>query len=224
MTRYIALIKKYYYEQNLVYYQILLIDSLTKQIMNEDHLNKALKVSQMTTTAFERKLHTDRLSGIKNRTFYEEQLDKKWQVTNYTFVIFDIDRFKMVNDTYGHLVGDQAINWLTSLAVQWKPKQNIDVIRYGGDEFILLIPHRLKVIQEDLEVLRKFVMSKEFVIRETGESIHMIISIVACYTNDEMCTLKQLFKQADVALYQAKENDRNRLYVQEYKKETLKML
>ncbi len=129
-----------------------------------------------------------------------------------------------MNDTYGHLVGDQAIKWLTSLAVQWKLKQNIDVIRYGGDEFILLIPHRLEVIQEDLEVLRKFVMSKEFVIRETGESIHMTISIGACYTNEEMCTLEQLFKQADVALYQAKENGRNRLYVQEYKKETLKRL
>lgn len=90
--------------------------------MNEDRLNKALKVSQMTTTAFERKLHTERLSGIKNCTFYEEQLDKKWQVTNYTFVIFDIDRFKMVNDICSHLVGDQAIKWLTSLAVQWKPK------------------------------------------------------------------------------------------------------
>ena len=129
-----------------------------------------------------------------------------------------------MNDTYGHLVGDQAIKWLTLLAVQWKLKQNIDVIRYGGDEFILLIPHRLDVIQEDLEVLRKFVMSKEFIIRETGESIHMTISIGACYTNEEMCTLEQLFKQADVALYQAKENGRNRLYVQKYKKETLKML
>lgn len=53
LAQYIVLIKKYYYEQNLVYYQILLIDSLTKQIMNEDRLNKALKVSQMTTTAFE---------------------------------------------------------------------------------------------------------------------------------------------------------------------------
>ena len=45
LTQYIILIKKYYYEQNPVYYQILLIDSLTKQIMNEDCLNKALKVS-----------------------------------------------------------------------------------------------------------------------------------------------------------------------------------
>ncbi len=69
-----------------------------------------------------------------------------------------------MNDTYGHLVGDQAIKWLTSLAVQWKLKQNIDVIRYGGDEFILLIPHRLEVIQEDLDVLREFVISKEFAI------------------------------------------------------------
>lgn len=48
LTQYIVLIKKFCYEQNLVYYQILLIDSLTKQIMNEDRLNKALKVSQMT--------------------------------------------------------------------------------------------------------------------------------------------------------------------------------
>jgi len=69
-----------------------------------------------------------------------------------------------VNDTYGHLVGDQAIKWLTSLAIQWKLKQNIDVIRYGGDEFILLIPHHLEKIRKDLDVIREFVISKEFAI------------------------------------------------------------
>ncbi len=69
-----------------------------------------------------------------------------------------------MNDTYGHLVGDQAIKWLTSLAIQWKLKQNIDVIRYGGDEFILLIPHHLEKIRKDLDVIREFVISKEFAI------------------------------------------------------------
>lgn len=89
LTQYIVLIKKYFYEQNLVYYQILLIDSLTKQIMNEDRLNKALKVSQMTTTAFEWKLHKDRLIDIKNRLFMKSNYMKngKLQIIFSSFLI-----------------------------------------------------------------------------------------------------------------------------------------
>lgn len=106
------------------------------QMMNDERLHKARMVSRMTKTAFEQKLHTDCLSGVKNRAFYEEQLEKCWQVTNYTFVIFDIDRFKTVNDTYGHLVGDQVIKWLASMTRQCKPKHNIDIVCYGGGSSI----------------------------------------------------------------------------------------
>lgn len=220
LTEWIALIKKHGHTEDLVYYQELLIDALNMQLANDERLTKARMVSQMTTTAFERKLHTDRLSGVKNRTFYEEQMEKHWQVTHYTFVVFDIDRFKLVNDTYGHLIGDQAIKWVATLTSQWKPKHNIDIVRYGGDEFILMIPHSIDVVQNDLELLRQRVTDKPFLIRETGDRIHLTISIGACFTNEEPCMLKELFKQADDALYRAKRDGRNRLYIQQYKKET----
>lgn len=223
ITAWIALLKKHAYRENLLYYQELLIDALQMQMVNDERLHKARMVSQMTTTAFERKLHTDRLSGVKNRTFYEEQLEKHWQVTYYTFVIFDIDHFKMVNDTYGHLVGDQAIKWLASITRQWKPKHNIDIVRYGGDEFILMIPHPIEMIQHDLEQLREQMMQNAFFICETGECIHLTISIGVSFTNDNPCTLQTLFKHADEALYVAKKNGRNRLYVESVQKETAKM-
>lgn len=55
---------------------------------------------------------------------------------------------------------------------------------------------------------------------EVGERIHMTISIGACFTGELPCTLQELFKQADTALYRAKNDGRNRLYIQKYKKET----
>lgn len=224
MTEWIALLKKHGYVEDLLHYQDLLIDALHMQMMNDERLHKARMVSQMTTTAFERKLHTDRLSGVKNRTFYEQQLEKRWQVTNYTFVIFDIDRFKTVNDTYGHLVGDQAIKWLASMTRQWKPKHNIDIVRYGGDEFILMMPYPIEEMQDALEQLRTRIMNKTFLTRETGERIHLTISIGASFTNDTPCTLQTLFKRADDALYIAKNNGRNCLYIESIQKETAKTL
>ncbi|WP_010303910.1 GGDEF domain-containing protein [Kurthia senegalensis] len=222
LEKWLQLIQERQLMQDVIYFQTLLIEALKNKVMKEDNVHRGRMIAQMSNVALERKMHIDRLTGVKNRTYYEELLDKKWHVTQYTFAIFDIDRFKSVNDNYGHLVGDQAIKWLASIANEWKPFPDIDVVRYGGDEFIIMSPHPVERMIDALESLREYVMNQYFLIRDTGEKIKLTISIGACYATDEAATMEELFKQADVALYEAKRSGRNQLLSYSYKKEPSK--
>lgn len=222
LEKWLELIQARHFSQHIVYFQQLLIEALKSKVTKEDNVHRGRMISQMSHVAVERKMHIDRLTGVKNRTYYEELLDKKWHVTNYTLAIFDIDRFKSVNDNYGHLVGDQAIKWLASIANEWKPFPDIDVVRYGGDEFIIMSPHPVERVLDELESLREYVMNQYFLIRDTGENITLTISIGACYAQEEDATIEALFKQADLALYEAKRSGRNQLLSYVYKKEPSK--
>lgn len=161
-----------------------------------------------------RRARTDALTGLANRQQFEERLSRIVMETNRfggscTLIIVDIDRFKHVNDTHGHQVGDEVLKRVaTALEAEIR---NVDLCaRYGGEEIALLLP------QTDLgggcqlaERLRNAVGAKPFVIggREIGVTVSLGVATYPEGARDR----DELFSVADRALYAAKRDGRNKV-------------
>jgi diguanylate cyclase (GGDEF)-like protein len=157
---------------------------------------------------------TDSLTGLYNRKHLMETLDNevarsKRHKHDFAVLVIDIDHFKEYNDTYGHLAGDEVLSRLAS--VFKKSVRSCDyVARYGGEEFILLLP---EIGPEDgvktAERIQKKVAKGNF--SGDGEPIKVTVSVgVASYPRDGDDP-QAIIRQADDALYQAKESGRNRV-------------
>lgn len=164
---------------------------------------RASMIDNLTRQFYEAQLYIDQLTKVQNRNFYEDLIAKQQQVKNYTVFVLDIDRFKSINDTYGHTVGDEAIKHIAEQLKQWTPKHDISIVRYGGDEFIGLIPYAFEQIEEELYHLHERLMNSKLVLPEIGE-LTLSVSIGVGYTVNRYALIETLFKQADDAIYQAK--------------------
>ena len=157
----------------------------------------------------------DGLTGVYNRRYLDKSMETEFsRVSRYggslSFVIFDLDHFKKINDTYGHLVGDDVLR-LTAEAVGPRLRV-VDVLgRYGGEEFGVILPATdlagahvvAERIRENLEA--------SAVPLGGGQTVNFTVSIgVAEWTADQENVL-ELFRRADVALYQSKQAGRNRV-------------
>ena len=157
---------------------------------------------------------TDSLTGLYNRKHLMETLDKevkrsKRHKHDFAVLVIDIDDFKDYNDSYGHLAGDEVLSRLANVFM--KSVRNCDyVARYGGEEFILILP---EIGPEDgvkaAERIRKKVVKEKFA--GDGESIKVTVSVgVASYPKDGDDP-QAIIREADAALYQAKESGRNQV-------------
>ncbi|KGR85367.1 GGDEF domain-containing protein [Lysinibacillus odysseyi] len=196
-------------------YQSLLVEALQEHIAMEKKVRRSEIISKFSTSGVVERLHHDRLSGAKSRAYFEEQLEKNREMIHYSVAVFDVDKFKIINDTYGHLVGDQAIKFIASIAMKWMPKSDMKLIRYGGDEFIIFMPYPKEEIEEEVSRLRQLIGTADFIVRGTGEVINFEVSIGVGYTDETPATLLQLFETADRALYYAKQNGRNQVRFRE---------
>jgi len=157
---------------------------------------------------------TDPLTSLYNRTFLEEFLEKKLlEAKRYKFplsiAMIDIDFFKKINDTYGHLSGDCVLKELALLLK--KNFRGSDVVaRYGGEEFIIIMPFTsLEDACKKLEEFRKIVEKHLFCM----EHLKITISVgVAQYKNEDML---ELIEKADENLYEAKRSGRNKVICKE---------
>lgn len=125
-------------------------------------------------------------------------------------VIFDLEFFKSVNDTHGHLVGDEVLRRFASIA-QSCLRSNDVLARYGGEEFCVLIPDgTLEGARTIAERVRVAVAEHAFEV--DGQRITVTSSAgVACLDGQSVTTLPALLKKADAALYEAKRDGRNRV-------------
>ena len=159
--------------------------------------------------------NTDHLTGLFNRRYLMDAIDKEVQRAlrkggNLSLIILDIDHFKQVNDTYGHLQGDVVLQKV-SQQLQ-KELRSYDVAsRYGGEEFIAVLPDAaLKEAIFVAERVRVAVHDMKF----NGELSPLSITIslgVASFQVPECSTVDGFIKLADDALYRAKNNGRNRV-------------
>ncbi len=148
---------------------------------------------------------TDDLTGALNKKTLLNSIDKLIQdkrMHNFSILMFDIDSFKTINDTLGHIVGDKCLKHMAFLARQ-SIRDDDQLGRYGGDEFIILLPTaNLKTAAVVAERFRKNV--------EQTDDPHFTISIgISAYPNDGD-TVKALIAQADAGLYLSKQNGKNR--------------
>ncbi len=153
----------------------------------------------------------DGLTGLPNRTYIEERLADilvwaKDKVDPLAVMFLDLDRFKMINDTLGHAAGDKV---LKEVANRLRNSiKDIDVVgRLGGDEFIFILP-QIKSPANAGQVAKRIIKSLEAPIRIEDENYHISGSIgIAIYPNDGTDG-QTLLKNADTALYGAKEGGR----------------
>jgi diguanylate cyclase len=169
------------------------------------------KMARLKTQAL-----TDALTGLVNRWGLEKLLCRemagaKRDQTDLCLVIADIDHFKMVNDTYGHLVGDNVIKMLAATLIDFYKNRDM-VIRYGGEEFLVVLPDcALDAAVGQSEKLRGFLETMKWKRKGSGNTLGKItLSFgVARYRYDE--SMEDFIHRADEALYRSKKNGRNRV-------------
>jgi diguanylate cyclase len=155
----------------------------------------------------------DVLTGIPSRLAYEDRLAqeyaqwKRYQ-TPLTLMMADIDRFKLINDSYGHKAGDKALRLIARLLKQALRETDF-IARYGGEEFVILLTQTPSAQAADVaEKLRAVVEKAEFNNGDTRIPITLSIGFTAFRANDEP---DAVFARADAALYRAKAGGRNQV-------------
>jgi diguanylate cyclase (GGDEF)-like protein len=160
----------------------------------------------------------DGLTGIANRRYLDEVLEKEWRRALRTgdilaVILIDIDYFKKYNDCYGHVAGDECLRKVAKALKDSVKRAGELVARYGGEEFVVVLR---SVSKEDAlklgEILRQDVESLNILHAQSEVSRYVTISagVAAVIPNRELL-YTSLFSKADNALYQAKEKGRNKV-------------
>ena len=156
---------------------------------------------------------TDELTQLPNRRcfdndFKKEFLRAKRYKNNLTLVMFDIDHFKHVNDTYGHQCGDYILKQVAKSALQTF-RQTDTVYRVGGEEFMVILTET--DINQCIIPLERFRKTIETLYLEfNNQNINITVSIGACQYTPDIETKEELIKKTDGALYKAKNCGRNK--------------
>jgi len=156
----------------------------------------------------------DGLTGLLNRRYWESCLEREFaRHQRYdnpvSLVIFDIDHFKRVNDTYGHQTGDEGIRETARITSQLVRETDF-AGRYGGEEFVVLLPGTtLDGAAQFAERLRSSIERQQ--LDYQGSPLTFTISLGVATLTDDMAGYLTLLERADKALYQSKEGGRNQV-------------
>jgi two-component system, cell cycle response regulator len=159
---------------------------------------------------------TDTLTGLHNRRYLDNHLKMLFDRSAargrpLSACIVDIDRFKAVNDTFGHDAGDEVLKEFAKRVRSTVRGADL-ACRFGGEEFVVVMPDTdSEAASVIAERLRAMVESTPFVIKSTGTRLEMTASFGLSCSADGAETPAQLLKQADQALYRAKAEGRNRV-------------
>ena len=151
----------------------------------------------------------DSLTQIYNRNMFDRLIDgkitkSKMQKKSFVLIILDIDFFKKVNDTYGHLVGDEILKNL-SILIKKHTRDGDLFARWGGEEFVIALDVGIEKGVQIAESLRKYIQEEKF---DSVGNITCSFGISEFIDDD---TIESMIERADTALYQAKESGRNKV-------------
>lgn len=155
----------------------------------------------------------DELTGLQNRRSFQLALEDEFEKTNHgielSLLMIDVDKFKQINDTYGHLVGDKALIHIANVLARSVRRTDV-LCRYGGEEFIVLMPGcNFTSAICAAERIRLMVESSIFTYGKLVIPITISIGISASDKDNQKPTSNGLIESADQSLYQAKDNGRN---------------
>jgi len=157
----------------------------------------------------------DALTGLPNRTAYNEIMAHQIeQFSRYkkplTLVVCDLDNFKRVNDSYGHLAGDKVLSLVAKILA--KSTRNADLVtRYGGEEFAVVLPStKAEQAGEAMDKIRRIICKSPFNYRGDPIAISMSFGVCEAIEGD---SIESLFARADIALYKAKGTGRNNVCI-----------
>lgn len=160
--------------------------------------------------------HRDAMTGLLNRRGFAEHLERAWQLAvrhrqPMGCIIVDVDRFKTLNDAYGHLAGDEIIREVASLIARVTRASDV-VGRYGGDEFLVVLP--LSSSEETRLVAHRILEAvRAQMFCPSSHRLHGSVSVGVAHglPGEELDSSEALVKRADLALYRAKQLGRDRV-------------
>jgi len=162
--------------------------------------------------------HVDGLTGVPNRRRFDEYLLHEWRRAEraggaLSLLMADIDYFKAFNDTYGHLAGDDCLKRVAQALEHCVHRPADLAARYGGEEFACVLPDTdlagaVHLAERMVEAVRELAIPNE---RSEAADIVTISMGAATITPSKDASPEQLIRQADVKLYQAKQEGRNRV-------------
>lgn len=174
-----------------------------------------LEKIQMSLEKTEKMAATDALTKLYNRTFFESMFnvyieEARNAQQHLSILLLDIDRFKNVNDTYGHLIGDQVIKYV-ALIIRNSLRNSDIAVRYGGDEILVVltgtsVDAAVKIAERMRNAIKKLASFT------TADNLEITISLsvsVGCTELTRVDTAVSLFERADSYLYKAKESGRD---------------
>ncbi len=162
------------------------------------------------------KAYSDPLTGLNNRAAFDKSIEQEIDLATrhghtLSLMMLDLDRFKQINDNYGHIVGDAVLKSFADCIMECMRSSDI-VFRYGGEEFVILL-RNTKVAGAKLlaERMRKKVEKMKFDYNNIKLNISVSIGLVEFQEGDDRL---KLVERADALLYKAKEGGRNRVEVE----------
>lgn len=194
-----------------------IFEDITERKQLECSLAQAKLEAEKAKEEAERLAFTDYLTGLYNRRAFismlKMELDRaKRKQESISLILLDVDNFKLINDTYGHLAGDAVLQEISKVVNENLRRYDF-VGRYGGEEFIICLPDttgdKALVIAERI---RRMIASEEIPIPESEAIAQVTVSMgISPLGPEEPRNLDLLIKNADIVLYEAKKLGRNRV-------------
>jgi len=196
--------------------------NLEKDIQEKIQIEAKLLYEKKNAENLSNKLRTlstqDGLTGINNRRRFDEALYDEWfrarrLLTPLSLIICDIDKFKEYNDTYGHLAGDKCLTRIAHLIEDSARRAGDMAARFGGEEFVIILPDTESSNAQDIaEQLRRAILDLE-IPHETSSVADIITVSFGVFTTlpEKNLPPETMIEFADKALYQAKEQGRNKV-------------